>query len=106
MSGHNLCFNGKIRKVILVLSQLPLLIWSSGYYNQILHFIRSAAIYGLRFNKAARTRQKLAFCCSTNRTLNIHIAAYAGKYDSPVFYLSGPVCSKLTMSLVNVSLKF
>ena len=30
MRGHNICFNGKIRKITPKLSPLPLLIWSTG----------------------------------------------------------------------------
>ena len=31
--GHNVCFNGKIRKIFLKLSLLPLLIWSSAHVH-------------------------------------------------------------------------
>ena len=30
MRGHNICFYGKMRKIILKLYQLPLLTWRSG----------------------------------------------------------------------------
>ena len=35
MRGHNLCFDEKIRKIIPILSLLPLLIWSTvpGYWE-------------------------------------------------------------------------
>ena len=75
MRGHNVCFNGKIRKIIPKLSLLPLLIWSTDF-NYIFvsiyvsaHFMSSTYVLNLKQSFFVFTNDFVECTCSYPKVL-------------------------------------